>query len=98
MDRAYSIKSNNLDDKCVGEKSITIKLLDDKFKEIREVAIDSDDAIKDILTYLRENNLLDICVIIRGKKKLLINNQFAATKEKDEENLRKAADIVLKND
>lgn len=79
-------------------KSITIKLLDDRFKEIREVEIDSDDAIKDILTYFRENNLLDICLIIRGKKKLLINNQFDGTKEKDKENLRKAEDIVLKND
>ncbi|WP_291653816.1 hypothetical protein [Clostridium sp.] len=72
--------------------------MDDRFKEIREVEIDSDDAIKDILTYFRENNLLDICLIIRGKKKLLINNQFDGTKEKDKENLRKAEDIVLKND
>lgn len=59
MERVYMITSNNLDDKYVVEKSITLKLTDEKFEEIRELAIETDDTIEEILTCIVENNLLD---------------------------------------
>lgn len=53
------ITSSNLDDKYVVEKSITIKLTDEKFEEIREIAIDIDDTIEEILKCIVDNNLID---------------------------------------
>ena len=53
------ITSNNLDDKYLVEKSITPKLTDEKFEEIREIAIDIDDTIEEILKCIVDNNLLN---------------------------------------
>ena len=59
MDRIFTIKSKDLDNRYIVERSITIKVPKEKFEELVEMAIEVDDNIEELLQCIVENNLLD---------------------------------------
>lgn len=58
MSKTFVITTRDLDNKYVVEKSITIKLPQEKLKEIKEIAIEVDDVTYEILNCIVENDLL----------------------------------------
>lgn len=59
MDHIYKIQSKNLDEKYVIEKTITLRLPKEKYEEIKEIAIEVDEIIEEILNCIVDKNLLD---------------------------------------
>lgn len=59
MDKVYKLTFTNSDNKYIAEKTITLRLPKEKFEEIKEIAIEIDDAIEEILNCIVENDLLD---------------------------------------
>lgn len=59
MSREIKIAIEELDNKYVKEKSVTLKFDEEKYEELREIAIEVDDTIHEVIRCIVENNLLD---------------------------------------
>lgn len=59
MERIFKITSKNLNNKYILEKTITLKLTEEKFEEIKEIVIEVDDIIEEVLKCIVDNDLLD---------------------------------------
>lgn len=59
MDHIFKIESRDLDNKYLIENSITIKLPDEKYEEFKEIAIEVDETIEEMLNFIANKNLLD---------------------------------------
>ncbi|WP_300857099.1 hypothetical protein [uncultured Clostridium sp.] len=59
MSREIKITTEELDNKYVKEKSLTLKFDEEKYEELREIAIEVDDTIHEVIRCIVENNLLD---------------------------------------
>lgn len=59
MDRVYTIITNDFENKHVKEKRIDITFSDEKYEELREIAIEVDCSIEEVIECIVDNNLLD---------------------------------------
>lgn len=59
MEHIYKIDINDSENKYIIEKTITLKLTEEKYEEIREIAIEVDDIIEEILNCIVNEDLLD---------------------------------------
>ena len=76
MSETFVITTRDLDNKYVVEKSITIKLPEEKLRVIKEIAIEVDDVDYEILNCIVENDLLDK-IDDEGFKQLVIDAYYA---------------------
>lgn len=59
MSREIKIAIEELDNKYVKEKSVTLKFDEEKYEGLREIAIEVADTIHEVIRCIVENNLLD---------------------------------------
>ena len=59
MDNLYKIVLRDLDNKYIVEKVITLRLPDEKLKELRDIAREIDDNTEEVINTIIEHNLLD---------------------------------------
>lgn len=78
MEHIYKIEINDSENKYIIEKTITLKLTEEKYEEIREVAIEVDTDIEEILNCIVNENLLDK-MDDKDFKQLVINAYYEDT-------------------
>lgn len=76
MEKIFKITTENLENNNILEKSINIKLTEEKFEEIKEIAIEVDDIIEEVLKCIVDNDLLDI-MDDKGFKELVVDAYYS---------------------
>lgn len=59
MEHIYRIETMDLENKYIIEKTVTIKLSEEKYEEIKTISIEVDDSVEEILNCIVNKNLLD---------------------------------------
>lgn len=59
MDKLFTVVTNNFENKYVKEKRIDIAFSDEKYEELREIAIEVDDTIEEIIECIVEKDLIE---------------------------------------
>lgn len=59
MDKLFTVIVNDSENKYVEEKSTNLKFSDEKYEALREIAIDVDCTIAEIINCIVDNNLID---------------------------------------
>ena len=59
MEKVFTVVTNDFKNKHVKEKRIDIAFSEEKYEEIREIAIEVDDIIEEIINCIVNENLLD---------------------------------------
>ncbi|MBD7914570.1 hypothetical protein H9660_05380 [Clostridium sp. Sa3CUN1] len=59
MDRVYAVVKNDFENKHVKEERIDISFSEEKYEELREIAIEVDCSIYEVIECIVDHNLLD---------------------------------------
>lgn len=59
MDKTFKLTFEDIENKYVVEKTITFKFPEKKLEELREIAIEVDDTIEEVLICIVNNNLIN---------------------------------------
>lgn len=59
MEKVFTVVTNDFKNKHVKEKRIDIAFSDEKYEELKEIAIEVDCSIEEVIECIVDNNLLD---------------------------------------
>lgn len=59
MDKIFTVIVNDSENKYVEEKSTKLKFSDEKYEKLREIAIEVDDTIEEIIELILEKDLIE---------------------------------------
>jgi hypothetical protein len=58
MDKIFKLEFKNLDDEYIVEKTITLRFPEEKYEELRKIAIEIDDTIEEVINCIVDNDLI----------------------------------------